>query len=147
MINVLFRLKFAVLLCVIANFAFAAESPNVASACSEIAAPVTRLACYDKAFPPKVQGDTSAVEFGMTTPKKESKDEPVKVDATITAVNMQRDGKRLITLDNGQVWKESEENPMVIIDKGMQVVVRDAAMGTFKLVIAGRVALRVRRVK
>jgi hypothetical protein len=147
MTNVLFRLKFAVLLCLLTNSALAAESATATNPCSEIAAPVTRLACYDKAFPPKVVGDTSAVEFGMTTPKKDTKAEPVKVDASITEVTMHYDGKRSITLDNGQVWKESETNPMVIVNKGMQVVVRDAAMGTFKLVIDGRVGLRVRRVK
>lgn len=147
MSNLLNRLTSAVFLCTIASIAHGAESAGNTNPCSDIAAPVTRLACYDKAFPPKVVGDTSAVEFGMTAPKKDTKAEPIKVDATVTAISMQRDGKRLITLNNGQVWKESEVNPMVIINKDMQVVVREASMGTYKLVINGLVGLRVRRVK
>jgi hypothetical protein len=50
-------------------------------------------------------------------------------------------------LDNGQIWRETEKKTMVIIKKDMPVVVRDAAMGTYVLVISGNVALRVKRVK
>ena len=144
MLNVIARCVLTGFLVSLSGTVLSADS---AGKCAEIAAPVDRLACYDKVFPPVVKGDVAAVGFGLMAPKKDTKAEPVKVDATITATSMQRDGKRLITLDNGQVWKESEANPMVIINNGMQVVVQDAAMGTYRLIIGGLVGLRVKRVK
>lgn len=114
--------------------------------CSEIAAPVDRLACYDKYYPPIVKGDVATVGFGLTA-KKDDKSEPVKVVAKVATFSTLRDGKRLITLDNGQIWRETELKPMVIIKKDMPVVVREAALGTFMLVINDKIPLRVKRVK
>ena len=121
-------------------------SADSAGKCAEIAAPVDRLTCYDKAFPPVVKGDVAAVGFGLSS-KKEDKPEPVKVEAKITTFSTMRDGKRLITLDNGQVWRETEAKPMVIIKKNTPITVREAALGTYLLVISDNIALRVKRVK
>lgn len=143
MLNVITR-------CVLTGFLIslssAVLSADSAGKCAEIAAPVDRLACYDKAFPPVVKGDVAAVGFGLSA-KKEEKAEPVKVEAKITAVSTMRDGKRLITLDNGQVWRETEAKPMVIIKKNVPITVREAVLGTYMLVISDNIALRVKRVK
>lgn len=143
MLNVIAR-------CVLTGFLISLSgtvlSADSAGKCAEIAAPVDRLACYDKANPPMVKGDVATVGFGLSA-KKEEKAEPVKVEAKITAISTMRDGKRLITLDNGQIWRETEAKPMVIIKKNVPITVREAALGTFMIDISDNVALRVKRVK
>ena len=143
MLNVITRCVLTGFLVSLSGTVLSADS---AGKCAEIAAPVDRLACYDKASPPVVKGDVAAVGFGLSS-KKEDKPEPVQVAAKITAVSTMRDGKRLITLDNGQVWRETEAKPMVIIKKNVPITVREAALGTYLLVISDNTALRVKRVK
>lgn len=143
MSNAINRYVFTGILLAVSNVALCKEPPEK---CAEIAAPVDRLACFDKIYPPIVKGDTATVGFGLST-KKEDKPEPVRVEAKVATFSTMRDGKRLITLDNGQVWRETELKAMVIIKKDMPVVVREAALGTYMLVINGNVALRVKRVK
>jgi hypothetical protein len=143
MLNVIAR---CVLTGFLASLSGTVLSADSAEKCADIAAPVDRLACYDKSFPPVIKGDVNAVGFGLSS-KKEEKAEPVKVEAKITAVSTMRDGKRLITLDNGQVWRETESKPMVIIKKNIPITVREAALGTYVLVLSENTALRVKRVK
>jgi hypothetical protein len=131
---------------VLLSFAGNTSANDAAEKCTQITAPVDRLACYDKAFPPVVKGDVAAVGFGLSS-KKEDKPEPVQVEAKITAISTMRDGKRLITLDNGQVWRETEAKPMVIVKKDTPVTVREAMLGTYMLVLSDTIALRVKRVK
>lgn len=143
MTNAINRYIFTGLLLAVSTVAISKEP---AENCAEIAAPVDRLACFDKIFPPIVKGDVATVGFGLST-KKDDKSEPLKVEAKVAAYSTMRDGKRIITLDNGHVWQETESKPMVIIKKDMAVIVREAALGTFMLVINGKVAIRVKRVK
>lgn len=143
MLNVIHRTVLMGILISMAGVAFGADS---AEKCAQITAPVDRLACYDKAYPPVVKGDVEAVGFGLTA-KQEEKVQPAKVEATITAISTMRDGKRLITLDNGQMWRETEAKPMVIIKTNIPVTVREAILGTYMLVISDTIALRVKRVK
>lgn len=139
-------IKRCVITGILLTFAGAVFATDTAEKCAQITAPVNRLACYDKAYPPLVKGDVGAVGFGLTDIKEE-KVAPVKVEAKITGISTMRDGKRLITLDNGQVWRETEAKPMVIVKKDSPVTVREAILGTYMLVISDTVALRVKRVK
>ncbi len=143
MLNAIHRYVLTAFLGSVSGMALAADSVEK---CTQIAAPVERLACYDSVFPPIVKGDVEAVGFGLSS-KPVDKPEPVKLEAIVISFSTMRDGKRLITLDNGQVWRETESKPMIIIKKDMPVTVRGAAMGTYVLVISGNVALRVKRVK
>ncbi len=147
-----------VLIAATATTAFAAETHR----CAAIAEPAERLACYDAEFPP-VTGAASLEsrreqelrDFGLNQMQRREKlpvsqrvEIPDRVEATVASVRqIAASGERSVTLDNGQVWMLTEASSKGSIKAGDKVVVREAAMGTYMLVTAGRLALRAKRIQ
>lgn len=71
-----------------------------------------------------------------------------RIEALVTDVRYRPTGERVITLDNGQVWLQTEVTVRGgPLRAGDTVAIRRAALGSFQLVTPGRVALRVRRIE
>lgn len=70
-----------------------------------------------------------------------------RIEATVVDVRHFSTGERRITLDNGQVWLQTEATLRGPLVKGDKVVIRKAAFSSFQMVTPGRVALRVRRLE
>ena len=91
-----------------------------------------------------VKGATTET-FGKPEKKKPRK--KLKITATITKV--QQDGRRVdyLTLDNGQVWRETTDMH-VKFKEGQQVTIETGILGSYSLHVEGvRRLIKVKRVK
>jgi hypothetical protein len=131
--------------------------------CAVVSAAANRLACYDKAFGSPAEGvavpEATAHEgrdFGFSEAEKRARDPagdpdglPPQIQAVVLNVGKQGygQGALLITLDNGQIWAQAESVTHVRIKKGDTITIRKASLGSFLLVTASDVAMRVRRLR
>jgi hypothetical protein len=104
-------------------------------------------AAAEAAAKAKAEADAAAraaeakADFGAetVTSKKVSErskpgpDEIVKLDATLTEILTNREGKYVFLLDNGQLWKQVSTEAGLNIRPGDAVVVEKSTMGGYKL--------------
>lgn len=126
-----------------------AADPAVTS--TPVAAPVPAVTV---ASAPAAPPADPVKDFGLTPAQQKALDPqrvedpgPASLRATITAVQRQRDGQFVITLDNGQVWAQNDPAERAYPKAGEAVEIRKAALGSFVLESAQRRLVRVRRVK
>lgn len=89
-------------------------------------------------------------EFGLTEKAKQERAPQQWVEsitARVTNVGLTGYDRYVITLDNGQVWTQSETNTRQILAPGDTVTIKRAALGSFKLAGPRSVYWRVRRLK
>ena len=94
-------------------------------------------------------------DFGLSESAKVARD-PVKsaeaakapqsVTAKVISVRFRKFGEFVVTLDNGQVWEQTEPMPSAIVKVGDEITVKKALFGSFTLVTAGRIGTKVRRI-
>ena len=111
------------------------------------------------AAPAEVPADPAVAEpapietFGLSESQLRARDPEHRrdaldrIEAKVVSVQHRSTGERLITLDNGQVWLQTEATVRGPLREGDAVVIRRAALGSFQIVTPGRVALRVRRIE
>lgn len=141
--------------------------------CRTIADPVERLACYD-ARVSAVQNAEAARDirvvdreqvretrrglFGISLggigdifggDDDDSGDDAVnQIEATLSAVERNGSGRLVYTLDNGQVWVQTDSSaPGRSPRAGQAVVVRRASLGSFMISVEGRPGVRVQRIR
>jgi hypothetical protein len=146
-----------------------ADEPGGPHECAAIENASARLACYDRWFTPPVtpaeapeDDDGTAVagpasspadQFGLTRAQIEAR-EPEhheqrldRIEARVTGIRYPSTGERIITLDNGQVWRQTEATVRGPVREGDLVTIRRGALGSFKLVTPGGASLGVRRIE
>jgi hypothetical protein len=138
----------------IAETVLAADSTT--HPCASVRDDTERLTCYDQVFgkPAEPVAATPKAQFGFTeqevarnTGQSAGSTTPSSVRATITSLDRRRDGKFVVTLDNTQVWSQSEFNSQADVDIGDTITVRRGALGSYLLVTKAGIGTRVRRVK
>jgi hypothetical protein len=73
---------------------------------------------------------------------------PDKVMLAIKQVSTGSDGRYRIVMENGQVWRQTDEVSLERLkDPGLTAEIRKAALGTFMMKIGNRKAIRVKRVE
>lgn len=125
----------------------AAPAKPVQRAAPVAAAPATTAAAAAAKDP--------VADFGLSESAKVARD-PVKsaeaakapqsVTAKVISVRFRKFGEFVVTLDNGQVWEQTEPMPSAIVKVGDEVTVKKALFGSFTLVTAGRIGTKVRRI-
>jgi hypothetical protein len=102
------------------------------------------------ARPAAASGSASA-EFGSETLPKKTKpaaaEEVPELTAKVASVSGKRKGDYRITLDNGQVWAETQRTGGEPPQPGDTVTLRRGTMGSYFLSRGSGLALRVTRVK
>jgi hypothetical protein len=127
-----------------APYAAASDKQN----CAMLPDDAERLACYDKAFPPG-PFDQAAVlaatakNFG----KSEKKSSASSIQSGVVSIKYLVRNQRQFTLDNGQIWYETDKGQSVKVKIGDQVTIKDAAMSSYLLITPGGASIRVRRLK
>ena len=122
--NYKIALTLAVLLLATATPAFADVETDIET-CRSVQDDHERLACYD-----------SAIDEAQVT----------EWTATIKDVEKTAYDKLVMTLDNGQVWRQVD-NSRLVVSKGDQVVIRSAQFGSYLLEkVSGSRTIRVRRI-
>src|SRR6187399_2388590 len=133
---------------------FAADAPS--HLCASVRDDSERLRCYDQAFgkpaepvaaAPKARFGFTEKEVARNTGQTAESAAPSSVTATITSLARLHDGKFVVTLDNAQVWSQSEFNSQADVGIGDTITVRRGALGSYLLVTKAGIGTRVRRVK
>lgn len=96
----------------------AAGMPAQLEPCVSIKQDAERLACYDRAV-----AAIAAAEEALAMP----------INAAVTAARREGDGMFVLTLDNGQVWRQLDAGSTLIIESGDRVTVVRASLGSFRI--------------
>ncbi len=134
----------AIVLLILLEQALAAP-PDDWRSCRRIADDAARLACYDR-HADRAAAAASPAAFGL--PAKVPAEAIDAIEARITRVDPLPHGRRLIHLDNGQLWRQLEGRSHPSLKAGDKVRIRRASLGSFLLKREGSGGtLRVRRVR
>jgi len=156
-----------------ASAAMAADPPAIPDslrACAAIRADVERHACYDRemarllpesaaaaavaAAPAKAAAPlTPEQRFGLTATQADAKVSEVTetrplgvLEAKVTGVRPISNGRVLLDLDNGQVWRQVDTDVTVTLKPGASVSIKKNSLGSYWLTSSGR-AWRVKRLQ
>lgn len=150
------RISFGIVLMVFGCKPVWASEPAATHPCARIIGADERLACYDRAFPPVHDAHAEAAEqartFGfpqkpLSARQAKAASHDKQIDVQVASVGSDADGERLFTLNNGQVWRQTESSVLGLVRPGDVVTIRAASFGSYFLTTAGGVPLRVRRVR
>jgi len=136
--------------------------------CAKITESDQRLACYDKTVAAMTKAETTGdlvtidreqrraarrQAFGLTLPslgflaRGEKPEEVNNLTTTVVAASRTPDGKWLITVEGGAVWRQIDTNELAKSPSvGSAVRIRTAALGSFFMNIDRQQAIRVHRV-
>jgi hypothetical protein len=138
---------------------FPVAATDTAHPCASVVNAGERLACYDRAFPPQAGMRDAAIEqatqeFGLERKLElrnpglsENEANPDRIEAKVVKVEYPSGNRRTITLDNDQVWGQTEASSVGHIKPGDAVTVRKGLLGSYQLLTPAGVVLRVRRVR
>jgi hypothetical protein len=118
-----------------------------------------RLACFDRGIAALLGADGAAApsvesSFGLTasTPRVDAIRNPelsediTKVTSRVTAVAASNDGSAVVTLDNGQVWRQISGGQL-LLKAGDEVEISRAALGSFQMKVPSGRSGKVKRVR
>ena len=146
----------------------AAENPDASlRACRALPEDAKRLACYDReidrlgeqAVPAGAAAAAPALtpeeRFGRTGPmnredadrKAQESRELGELRATVAEIWTRADGLMVLTLDNGQIWKQVRPDSQFRLKTGEKVRIQPAALGSYLLSGESKRSTRVSRVK
>lgn len=134
---------------------FLLSAPSLASninvqaleACSLIENDFKRLMCYDKVISKEtitssLNNEISSLPQSKSTKPKDTfglenrkKEEAVKIDkirAKVTKIQTNQVGYRTITLDNGQVWRQTDTDSFSA-KKGDEIIITRGVFNSFKM--------------
>lgn len=135
--------------------------------CRQIVDPTERLACYDRAVAALagaqarqqvVVVDQEQIRqtrrglFGLDLPnigRLFSHEEGLReITAKLRSADLGGNGRWVFTLEDGSVWRATESRPFSREPRaGMQIRIRQAALGSYMANIAGQRAIRVTRTR
>ncbi len=135
--------------------------------CRKIAASDARLACYDAAAgafeAAEAKGDIVVVDreqatavrkqaFGFTLPsisifdRGEKPEDIDEVNLPITSAVRDGHGKWTLVLEGGQVWRQIDSGELSRNPRpGMTAKIKKGAIGSYKLMVGGAMAIKVHR--
>jgi hypothetical protein len=70
-----------------------------------------------------------------------------RLTARVTGISKRPQGELVITLDNAQVWEQTEQRPSFSVSRGATVTIATGALGSFWLDVDSHNATRVKRVR
>jgi hypothetical protein len=140
-------------------------TPAELGACRELAQDAERLACYDRVvgrMPAQAAAPAAAVpaptaeeNFGRDrvlaaeeAKRREQESRAAgELNAAVTAIETRVDGLMTITLDNGQVWRQSRPDSMFRLKVGDPVKIQPGSLKSFILSGPSNRSTRVARVQ
>ncbi|MEM0984661.1 MAG: hypothetical protein AAGJ32_00295 [Pseudomonadota bacterium] len=161
----------AVALC--ASPSIAQSATDALYACAEKSNAAERLECYDNAvanlrsaensgdvvtFTTEEIAEDQTRNFGRAESAIERKvaavsavvpeDGPDEVTAGIISIETTRDGKLLVSLNNGQIWRQTDSTRVTVSKKSppAEATVKKAALGSFRIKLGRARAFRAKRV-
>ena len=142
--------------------AAAAVDIDALVACRGLAAPDVRLACFDRvtaglasvaehagAIPlsPQQKFGLSPVEISRVQTPAERAQELDVISAKVSSIQTAADGRLVVTLDSGQVWRQLVPGEDLMLQVGDPVSIVRGALGSFRMRSAQNRATKVTRVR
>ena len=115
--------------------------------CANIRNDTERLACFDTymANRSEIERERLTTEFGLSdrdkakaSPDRAPPEEP-KIESVVQSLTVSPIGKRIVRLENGQIWEET--NPSTLrgtIRSGVPVTITKGALGSYRLTTSSR---------
>ncbi|MCW8127903.1 hypothetical protein [Microbulbifer halophilus] len=117
---------------------------NQLKGCASLEKDSERLACYDALS--RSLDERAEEDFGREQ-KRIAEEAPDSIKATVDRIREAAYGKLVITLDNGQVWRQNDST-RVNWNEGDTVMVERALFGSFMMKKEGGArSMRVKRLK
>lgn len=120
-------------------------APAAAAAAAAVTAPAAPAA--PAPTPEERFGRTGAMTREEADRKEQESRELTELQATVTEIWTRADGLMVLTLDNGQIWKQVRPDSRFRLKAGEQVKIQPAALGSFLLSGPTKRSTRVSRVK
>lgn len=123
-------------------------------ACATLRNDSERLTCYDRTVA-RLSGDANAKAltaqdlFGLdsqSTAAASGREEIPAIEAQVKELRHSADGKVVIELDNGQVWKQDDSRDL-LLKTGDAVTIMRGALNSFKISAPSKRFARVRRLQ
>jgi hypothetical protein len=139
----------------------AAPLPEQLKPCVSMRRDSERLACYDKAVASIESGlagvpapsaenmfGANAEVSGTSNEQADTKREELKqISGQVTSAHRTDDGMMVITLDNGQVWRQQDNDVSLTVGVGDSVNIVRASLGTFRVTDKRGRSARVKRLR
>ncbi|WP_444886746.1 hypothetical protein [Microbulbifer sp. JMSA008] len=111
--------------------------------CSKVTSNTDRLACYDKLS----NSIEKRAEQNFGQEYKQTVETPDSIEARITEIQESTHNKKIVTLENGQIWKQNDTG-RIFWKAGDLIIVERAMFGSFFMKPAdGGKKMRVKRLK
>ncbi len=141
----------------VGQMAMAEDTSAAIKACRAEPDDSRRLACYDREID-RVQAPavlTPEEKFGRTgTMTREEADREEletralgELQASVTEITTRADGLMVVTLDNGQVWRQNRPESFFRLNAGDKVTIQPASMNSFLMTAPSKRSTRVTRLK
>lgn len=115
-------------------------------ACAGLEDEAKRHACFD-VLTPELRGQ-GVRAFGETKKAEASPAEPDRISLKVGAIDRGGDGLMSFTMENGQVWKQSDTRQLGGYGQGPWTAeIRKGMLGSYALSINGAASVKVKRVK
>ncbi len=136
--------------------------PEQLKICVSMRNDAERLTCFDHAVasiqsgsaaapPPSAEnmfGATPAVAPAKTAPAQPPREELQQITGRVTAMHVVTEDKLIVlTLDNGQVWRQQDLDSHLTIDVDDSVTIVRASLGTFRITDKRGHSARFKRVR
>ena len=132
--------------------------PEALRACAAMRNDIERLACYDKAVahiesgsvapsPENMFGASTALVPDRKTERETNGEELQQISGTVVSLSRSESGLVTLTLDNEQVWRQTDADTTLTIKTGDSVTISRASLGTFRLVDTRGRSSRFKRVR
>jgi hypothetical protein len=119
--------------------------PEPIRACATMRNDMERLVCYDKAVahiesgsaapsPENMFGASTALTPDRKAEREAKGEEMQQLSGTVVSLSRASSGLLTVTLDNGQVWRQTDTDTILTIETGDSVTISRASLGTFRLV-------------
>ena len=117
---------------------------TTSSAASEIdrALPATAVLTPEEKF-----GRTGTMTREDTDRKEQETRALGELQASVTEISTRADGLMVVTLDNGQVWRQSRPESFFRLNTGDKVTIQPASMNSFLMTAPSKRSTRVTRLK
>ena len=137
----------ALVLLIASATAGAGGLPGPFQPCVAMRRDAERLACFDRAAaaiesgkpdpsatsPENMFGTNADVNHASAANSDIKRDELKQISGSVASTRHSDDGMIVLTLDNGQVWRQQDGNVTLTIEAGDTVTVVRASMGTFRI--------------
>ena len=136
--------------------------PEQLKTCVSLQRDAERLACYDRAVgliqsgntaspapsPENMFGASSSIQPAQKASGAAEHEELKQISGHVTAMHWTTEDKLIVlTLDNGQVWRQQDLDAHLTIDVGDLVTIARASLGTFRITDKRAHSARFKRVR